>query len=44
MRITAPITGPQRVPLPPNSVTMSAWAEASTPKTLSGVTTSSTTA
>ena len=39
-----PITGPQTVPTPPNSVTISACAEVSIPKTVGGVTTSSTTA
>ena len=40
----APITGPQSVPAPPNSVTIIACAEATSPKTLSGVTTSRMTA
>ena len=39
---TAPITGPQTVATPPNSVTTSAWADTSMPNTESGVTTSST--
>ena len=36
--------GPQNVPTPPNSVTISACAEVSAPNTLSGVTTSRMTA
>ncbi len=44
IRIAAPITGPHSVPTPPNSVTISACEEVRMPKTLSGVTTSSTTA
>jgi hypothetical protein len=42
--MAAPITGPHTVPTPPNSVTVSAWAETSMPNTDTGVTTSSTTA
>ena len=44
IRIDEPITGPHRVPTPPNSVTTRAWAEVSMPNTVGGVTTSSTTA
>ena len=40
--MAAPINGPHTVATPPNSVTTSAWADTSTPNTLSGVTTSST--
>ena len=36
----APITGPHRLPTPPNSARISACAETSMPNTLSGVTTS----
>ena len=39
----APITGPHRLPTPPNSARISACAETSMPNTLSGVTTSMTT-
>ena len=44
IRIAAPITGPQKIPTPPNSATISACAEVSAPNTVGGVTTSSTTA
>ena len=44
IRIAAPITGPQTVPMPPNIVTTSACADTSMPNTDTGVTTSSTTA
>ena len=43
IRITAPITGPQTVPTPPNIATVSACADTSMPNTDCGVTTSSTT-
>ncbi len=44
MRIAEPMIGPQNVPTPPNSATISACAEVSTPNTVSGVTTSRMTA
>ena len=42
--ITEPITGPHTVPMPPNSVTISACAEVSIPNTVGGVTMRRTTA
>ena len=42
--MSEPTTGPHTVATPPNKVTISACAEVSTPNTVSGVTTSSTTA
>ena len=44
IRMIEPITGPQTVATPPNSVTISACAEVSMPNTVGGVTMSSTTA
>ena len=44
MRMAEPISGPHSVPTPPNKATMSACADVSMPNTLSGVTTSCTTA
>ena len=38
--MAVPISGPQTVPTPPNSTTVSACAEVSMPNTASGVTTS----
>src|SRR5712671_2393997 len=40
----APMTGPHRLPTPPNNARISGWAETSMPNTVSGVTTRRTTA
>ncbi len=40
--MAAPISGPQTEATPPKSVTTTAWAETSMPKTESGVTTTRT--
>lgn len=40
IKMAEPITGPQKIPTPPNRATISACAETSAPKTVCGVTTS----